>query len=205
MNPLICERLGLPAENWPPDHYALLGLPRGEGDPQVIEDRVHERMQRVRPLQIAYPEEASEAMNRLAQAWSCLTDPVARSAYNQSLLATPGRLPPNNNAPPDPQDGLAWLFEPWDRLAEDESPVPASPAPPFRDWKPSIRPPRRRQIVGSWNGSGQEKTPGLEKSLSTSEEESPKPMTWFWRNSHRLFLFASLLALGIALWRQISR
>ncbi|HEV2949212.1 MAG TPA: hypothetical protein VGX70_17695 [Gemmataceae bacterium] len=202
MNPLICERLGLAVENWPPDHYALLGLPRGEGDSQVIEDRVHERMQRVRPLQIAYPEEASEAMNRLAQAWSCLTDPVARSAYNQSLLGTPGRLSPNNNAPPDPEDALSWLFEPWDRLAENESPVPASPAPPFRDWKPSIRPPRRRQIVGSLNGSGQEKT---EKSLPTIAEESPKPMTWFWRNSHRLFLFASLLALGIALWRQISR
>jgi hypothetical protein len=205
MNPLICERLGLAIENWPPDHYALLGLPRGQGDPQLIEDRVHERMQRVRPLQIAYPEEASEAMNRLAQAWSCLTDPVARSAYNQSLLATPGRLPTSNNAPPDSQDALAWLFEPWDRLAEDESPVPASPAPPFRDWKPSIRPPRRRQIVGSLNGSGQEKTPGPEKSLPSSAEGSPKPMTWFWRNSHRLFLFASLLALGIALWRQISR
>src|SRR5260370_25787213 len=112
----ICQILGLAAEDWPPDHYTLLGLKRGESDKQVIEERVHERMQRVRPFQLTYPDQVTEAMNRLAQAFSFLTDTGARRADDETLRRGPGRppaLPPGNeNGSIDPSFSLAWLFSP---------------------------------------------------------------------------------------------
>jgi hypothetical protein len=202
MNSLICERLGLAIENWPPDHYALLGLERGQGDPGTIEDRVHERMRRVRPLQIAYPEEATEAMNRLAQALSCLTDPASRSRYDESLKPLTFRRPTTSSS--NSEGPLGWLFGPWDRLIEDEPQFPSSPADSLRDWTPSMKPPRRRKTNstnadrgGTNHGEGQN---GLRTSVGPFKEA-----TWFWRISQSMFLLLSLLALVIAVWRQFTR
>lgn len=82
---LICTWLGLPTPQWPPDHYALLGLRRGESNLQVIEQHVHDRLAKVRCYQVSHPEAATEAMNRLAQAFMCLTDPEAKKAYDRTL------------------------------------------------------------------------------------------------------------------------
>jgi hypothetical protein len=46
-------------------------------------------MDRLRPHQLLHPELATEGMNRLAQALICLTDPVARTAYDAELGLTP--------------------------------------------------------------------------------------------------------------------
>src|SRR5215207_2282322 len=92
---LICTWLGLPADAWPPDHYRLLGLEPGETDTALIEQRVHQRLDSVRRYQMMHPEQATEAMNRLAQAFVCLTEPAAKRAYDQSL---PGARP--RTAPP---------------------------------------------------------------------------------------------------------
>jgi hypothetical protein len=83
---LICAWLNLSPADWPPDHYTLLGLPRGETDPRRIEQHVHERLARLRCYQLAQPEQASAAMNLLAQAFSCLTNPVAKQTYDAQLL-----------------------------------------------------------------------------------------------------------------------
>jgi hypothetical protein len=111
---LICEWLGLPAGSWPPDHYRLLGLEPGESDAELIERRVHERLDLVRRCQMAHPEQATEAMNRLAQAYVCLTDPAGKRAYDAELFGTAAPVavadaPPGRPARPDP---LAWLFGP---------------------------------------------------------------------------------------------
>jgi hypothetical protein len=82
---LICQWLGLPAAAWPPDHYTLLGLPRGEADCARIEHHAQERLCRLRCYQITHPEQATEAMNRLAQAMVCLTDVEAKKRYDSSL------------------------------------------------------------------------------------------------------------------------
>jgi hypothetical protein len=139
---LICAWLGLPAGSWPPDHYTLLGLTPGEGDVQRIEQRVHERLTRVRQQQLANPEQATDAMNRIAQAFVCLTDAKAKQAYDAQLF---GRLPPLEalpapdgdeklvpaaDLPPlalaveDSADPLAWLFGPWNGMA-GQAPAPA--------------------------------------------------------------------------------
>src|SRR5262245_34814251 len=80
---LIRSWLQLPPGNWPPDHYTLLGLEPGIGDVARIEHEVHERMQRLRCYQLTHPELATEAMNCLARALVCLTDPDARKAYDR--------------------------------------------------------------------------------------------------------------------------
>jgi hypothetical protein len=83
---LICNWLGLPGTLWPPDHYTLLGLRPGEADVDLIEQCVHERLMRIRCYQLSHPGLATEAMNRLAQAFMCLTDPKAKQAYDEGLL-----------------------------------------------------------------------------------------------------------------------
>src|SRR4051794_9833696 len=82
---LIRAWLGLSADAWPPDHYTLLGLPPGEADTLRIEQRVQERLARVRSYQLSHPTAATEAMNLLAQAFCCLTDPRAKLAYDTQL------------------------------------------------------------------------------------------------------------------------
>ena len=100
--------LGLPPGPWPPDHYALLALAPGGGDLDEIEARVLDRMELLRPYQLRHPEVVTEGMNRLAQALVCLTDPVARAAYDRGLGIAP--------AP----------FE----VVEDDEPAEAAPARP---------------------------------------------------------------------------
>src|SRR5712692_10552819 len=83
---LICAWLCLPAGKWPPDHYSLLGLQPGEADAARIEQQVHERLEAVRRHQLGHPDLATEAMNRLAQAFVCLTDAAAKKAYDAQLF-----------------------------------------------------------------------------------------------------------------------
>jgi hypothetical protein len=97
-NDLLCTWLKLPAGCWPPDHYALLGLTPGERDARAIEARVHERMEILRRYQLANPDLATEAMNRLAQAMICLSDDRSRETYHAQHF--PQLLPPP--ASPDP-------------------------------------------------------------------------------------------------------
>ena len=66
---LLCRWLGLPDRTWPPDPHTLLGVAADERDAGRIERQVHERMTKLRAFQIAHPEEATEGMNRVAQAF----------------------------------------------------------------------------------------------------------------------------------------
>lgn len=82
---LICSWLKLPSDNWPPDHYALLGLEFGDSDTMRIETQVHERLELVRRYQLIHPEPATEAMNLLAQAFVCLTNADTKKAYDAKI------------------------------------------------------------------------------------------------------------------------
>ena len=96
---LICTWLGLAPGEWPPDHYRLLGLKPGESDPQLIEQHVHQRLDALRCYQVRHPEQATEALNRLAQAFVCLTEPAAKERYDADLLGRPAP-PPIRHAKP---------------------------------------------------------------------------------------------------------
>jgi len=79
---ILCNWLGI--LDWPPDHYSLLGLKPGEEDAARIEHQVHERMAKLRCYQCSYPEEATEGMNRLAQAFICLTDALSKPRRSEN-------------------------------------------------------------------------------------------------------------------------
>ncbi len=109
---LICSWLGLPPGTWPPDHYRLLGLQPGEANAELIERHVHERLDTVRCYQITNPELATEAMNRLAQAFVCLTEPSSKKTYDAQLgIVAPAEPPPADQtpAPLSPANSLDWL------------------------------------------------------------------------------------------------
>jgi hypothetical protein len=131
---LICSWLGLEPGDWPPDHYRLLGLPPGEDNGTLIEQRVHERLDTVRRYQMMHPEQATEAMNRLAQAFVCLTETQAKRAYDSELLGGSGKATATAEAPPPRPDPLAWLYSPV--------PLPGSVLPPpLPPQLPPIAPP----------------------------------------------------------------
>ena len=123
---LICSCLQLSPDKWPPDYYTLLGLEPGEANRQRIEQHVQERMEKLRGYQLTHAEQATEGMNRLAQALVCLTDPVAKQAYDAKLAARrskrPARRaahagPPRPNPAPiprlDSRSRARWLLLAW--------------------------------------------------------------------------------------------
>ncbi|HTU92531.1 MAG TPA: hypothetical protein VMF69_20790 [Gemmataceae bacterium] len=135
----ICSWLGLPPGTWPPDHYRLLGLEPGEDNAELIEQHVHERLDTVRCYQMTNPEQATEAMNRLAQAFVCLTEPSSKRTYDVQLgIAAPAAPAPINEAPvpspPPPLNALDWLSSPtpidWPREKVPTSSAPKEPSPP---------------------------------------------------------------------------
>src|SRR5262245_63467957 len=82
---LICSVFGLAPDQWPPaDHYTLLGLRPWEADAARIEGRVEELSALLRSYQLAHPDAVTDALNRLAKALVCLTDPTARAAYDRA-------------------------------------------------------------------------------------------------------------------------
>lgn len=95
---ILCTWLGLADKQWPPDHFALLGLPPGMSDMVQIEKTVQDRMAKLRCYQLSHPDEATEGMNRVAQAFICLMEAAARPAPKRpmpSVIAT-ARLPQKN-------------------------------------------------------------------------------------------------------------
>ncbi|HLJ96916.1 MAG TPA: hypothetical protein VKU02_27380 [Gemmataceae bacterium] len=143
---LIQSWLQLPPGNWPPDHYTLLGLKPGEGDAVRIEQQVHERMQRLRSYQLTHPELASQAMNTIAQALVCLTDPNAKSAYDRQLF---GKHAVEEQ--PAPPAVTVAANEPAPASVSTVSPVGSKGAPPTPeelkvfDWQTEPPPPRGLQ------------------------------------------------------------
>jgi hypothetical protein len=143
---LICSWLKIAAEPWPPDHYTLVGLQRGEADAARIERHVRERHELLLRYQLTHPEQVTEALNRLAQAFVCLTDPAAKRAYDAALLgkplepvapapaAAPAVDTPAPASPKPPPDPLAWLYGPFtegtrQKLAAAMGAEPAEQAP----------------------------------------------------------------------------
>jgi hypothetical protein len=151
----ICSALGVPADRWPPDHYALLGLRPGEVDGSTVEERVLDRMERLRPYQLAHPDEVTDAMNRLAQALNCLSDPAAKAAYDATLGRAPKAAAPTRRVEAEPP--AAYPLAPTEPLAVPPI-VPPTPPRPKRD-DPRRRLYRRlaanRRLLAVWRAVGE--------------------------------------------------
>jgi hypothetical protein len=147
---LICTWLRLPPGTWPPDHYRLLGLKAGEDNAELIEQRVHERLDTVRCYQMMHPEQATEAMNRLAQAFVCLTEATAKKTYDAQLgIVAPAEPVAAAASPASQPDTLDWLSNPPYLNWSNEKPplaLPVGPPPlPSVVNYGSVSPPSPRQ------------------------------------------------------------
>lgn len=146
---IICAWLGVPPDQWPPDHYTLLGLKPATADLAVIEQQVQKRLELVRRYQLTNPEASTEAMNRLAQAYVCLSDPQAKRAYDRALFGGPSEEPP-----PPPASGtvLKTVLPPTVGGNDGKSAAPAAPPSreaPRREPAPSLRTVLEPAPVGS--------------------------------------------------------
>lgn len=184
---LICTWLGLTPDCWPPDHYTLLGLPKRETDVGLIEKQVHDCLARLRPYQLNHPDQVTEAMNRLAQAFTCLTDPESKEAYDAALDAPkpvavaeppvevvmpatqPDVVPPANlpAVMEEPSDPLAWLFGPWNQSATPQpEQVPAN-------WQTSP-PPARGEAASEESDHDRNGAPPVEEPKAETTPAAPQ-------------------------------
>lgn len=78
--------LGIPPEEQPPHHYRLLAIRAFEGDPDVIQNAVDQRMAHLRNYQSGqHAELCAKILNELAQAKVCLLNPERKATYDGQL------------------------------------------------------------------------------------------------------------------------
>lgn len=166
----ICRWLGLSVEQWPPDHYTLLGLAETETDVNLIETAVHERLNRVRSYQLSHPELATEAMNRLAEAYACLMDSEAKSAYDSSLrtkVSVESRRKTVVN-PPETQR--------MDKVSAPDDTV-RNEVPSIVEWNQTAQPPVRTPALPGIAGQSIETAPPQEQVKLSGDTEELKATT----------------------------
>lgn len=105
--------LGL-EETWPPEPHRLLGVEPGERDLARIENHVQERLAKLRCHQLAHPEEATEGMNRLAQAFVALMDGCPKPAppVSENAIGETPMPPTTSDTITDRRTQLDWQAAP---------------------------------------------------------------------------------------------
>src|SRR5690242_16883884 len=84
-NPYV-EWLGIKPVGSPPDHYALLGIKRFEGDRQIVTSAAGAQLAKVRGIRPGTRlAEWQRVIDELTAAKACLCDPSAKSAYDKAL------------------------------------------------------------------------------------------------------------------------
>lgn len=87
--------LGIPPEQQPPDHYALLGLNQFEQDPEVIEAAADQRILYLRTHAAKHPRLTQRLLEEVGQARICLLNNTQRVVYDrQFLVPAPPPAPP---------------------------------------------------------------------------------------------------------------
>ncbi|HEX4146609.1 MAG TPA: hypothetical protein VHY91_24115, partial [Pirellulales bacterium] len=80
--------LGIPPEDQPPDHYALLGVRQFESNSDVISNLTDQRMAHVKTFQAGpHGADSQKLLNEIAAARVCLLNPKKRKAYDAKLHA----------------------------------------------------------------------------------------------------------------------
>jgi hypothetical protein len=141
-----------------------------------VEKRGYERMEKLRQYQLNYPEDATEGMNRVAQALICLTDPVAKRAYDAAQFPDEvAKEPPQPSQPRaagDSTDPLAWLFGPAPPGATATPAVPTEPPQRVTDWQAAPPPPAR---INFGSESPQQESPTTDESPPDADAAMETP------------------------------
>jgi hypothetical protein len=148
-----CTWLGLDEQPWPPDHYTLLGLEPAESDVALIEQRVLERLEKVRCHQLASPEKATELMTLMAAAFVCLTNPESKRAYDRKLGFA--RPEPEGNGSPGRGDSLEDFLRTWRPGQPGDTPLPKGVAGVQLNWSVLTLPPPVRSTPRPPDPAGQ--------------------------------------------------
>jgi hypothetical protein len=95
-NPYV-EWLGIKPGDSPPDHYALLGIKRFEGDRQIVTSAAGAQLAKVRGIRPgSRVAEWQRVIDQLTAAKNCLCEPAAKAAYDKALRqrSAPGGAAP---------------------------------------------------------------------------------------------------------------
>lgn len=117
--------LGISAKDQPPNYYRLLGIDLFESDPEVIVATFNRQRAHLLTYQNGpYKDHAQRILQEVIAARSCLSDPLARQAYDQQLQMT--AAPPE--APAEESLEYNGMSSPTRRSPSARSPRPARPA-----------------------------------------------------------------------------
>ena len=195
---LICNWLGLAEKGWPPDPYALLGVTPAECDAPKLELRVQDRMKKLRCYQLSHPEEATEGMNRVAQAFISLVE-----RHGTSAVAAPPPPCPSSEAasglptfvPPTPPAGgqADWAAAPPPVRAAKKAPLPCipvempAPAKPEANQEPLPSPVEsEEQVIRHVAEESSEASSGLQTLASVCQRvQSTRRLLIAWRRAGR--------------------
>jgi hypothetical protein len=98
----------------------------------------------LRPYQLQHPELVTDAMNRLARAFTCLTNPEAKRVYDAALhLTAPAGLA-NSEPSGETLDPLCWLFGPWSQIGATMPAGGLGEQHVVADWAQAPPPARRK-------------------------------------------------------------
>lgn len=98
--------LGIPADEQPPDHYRLLGLPRFAGSRETIAKAVEARVALLQEYRTGPQAEAAARMAaEIVAAGTCLLDPERKTEYDRRLRQADVPIPPVQWEPPA---AVAW-------------------------------------------------------------------------------------------------
>jgi hypothetical protein len=224
----ICRWLGLPDGEWPPNHYALLGIPFIEFTNPQLETQVQKRMRQVRGYQLSHPELATEAMNRIAVAFACLSDPEARQRYNAEhniiLAPAPQAEPAGEKSAPGSKSRsatdtdatglptvLIWAnsavppVRPTDSAASQVPASDAAPETPGELPAPAASPSQADQVADSSGETpGQTESGEVKDPILTAAEKSWRIFKGMWSRAilqKRLGVTRALLRS----WSQLGR
>ena len=139
--------LGIPPDQQPPDHYALLGIARFETDEDVIENAAVRQMNHVRSFQGGQHAVLSQQLlNELSIARLCLLNDEQKRDYDQQLQGQQPAGEPDGTALP-----VATLLSPAAQLPVAQEVVPGSP-PPARTARKSRRRSQKRHAKDAQMG-----------------------------------------------------
>ncbi len=161
--------LGIRPQDRPITHYRLLGIARGEDDPEVIQQAADRQMAFLRIHQTGpHAELSQKLLNEVARARLTLLDPQRRRTYDASLQVTNrprvAPPPPSGTAPPPASVPVAVPVLPT---------VPTAPVPSMPEMAVPPVPPN--PMISPWGPSPYATAGGLATAAATTARPAWAP------------------------------
>ena len=140
------EWLGRPTGRTPENHYELLGLERFEGDLDLISnsaDTLRAKIRKIRPGK--HLADWQRLLDRVEAAKICLSDPIAKAAYDESIDTTSHTLHVSSHAVVTDSSFEEEVFV--DSPSAENSAEADEPTPQFIEAPPVVDPGETSELV----------------------------------------------------------